>query len=155
MDETYRQKLDELQREYGLVLPQAYADFLLAHEGDGEFVLGDQVWMLASLLPAGWGGMQPLTLDSDFSLDRLPPVPFFRALGMFIQTIGDRFPKIVAFDGEIFPLDRLHAAICIGEDSLDILFLDAINQGVYAFYHDDLSIEKIADSFSDFMEQAE
>ncbi len=155
--EERRQKLDELQEKHGAVLPTEYASFLLENEGGGDVELDGGFWMMASLLPTGWVGVQPLTLDSDFSLDMLPPVPFFRALGMFIQAVGDRFPKaeVTSLDGEPFSFDRLRSATCIGEDNGDILFIDAISQGVYAFYHDDFGIQKIADSFGDFMGQVE
>ena len=153
MSEENRLKLDKLQENYGIILPREYAEFLLGYEGGGDFELDDRFWMLASLLPNGWKGMQPLTLDSDFSLDGLPPVPFFQALSVFIRSVGHRFPKpeVTSLDSELFTFDRLRSATSIGEDNLDILFLDTINQGVYVFYHDDFGIQKIADSFGEFM----
>ena len=115
-----RQKLDELQEKHGAVLPTEYASFLLENEGGGDVELDGGFWMMASLLPTGGVGVQPLTLDSDFSLDMLPPVPFFRApSACLFKQVGDRFPKaeVTSLDGEPFSFDRLRSATCIGEDN--------------------------------------
>lgn len=70
------QTLRALINKYGLNLPTSYFEFLSCDDPNTEIEIDDAYWTLATVMESDCEGQAPLTLDSDFSLDRLEPVPF-------------------------------------------------------------------------------
>ncbi|MEZ9200244.1 SMI1/KNR4 family protein [Shewanella sp. 10N.286.54.B9] len=151
------QVLNSTISKYGLELPKPYLDFLLKDEPELEIEIQDCYWFMATVLPSDWEGQEPLTLESDFSLDRLEPVPFIHALKMFLLTAQEFLHGNVIQNesGSNFTIERLSRGIAIGEENGDLLFIDANSFGVYAFYHDGYYVSEIAGSFDKLLQMVE
>ncbi len=141
----------------GLELPEPYIQFLKNDEPNFEIELDNVYWNMATTLESDWDGQVPLTLESDFSLDRIPPLPFIHALKMFLKSAEEYLEGSViqCVNGENFSIDRLSRGNAIGEDNGNLLFLDVETQAVFAFYHDGFYISKISNSFSDLLRLAD
>ena len=151
------QKLQTLLKSYDLKLPSAYFEFLSCDDPNWEIEIDYAYWTLATLLESDWKGQAPLTLGSDFSLDRLEPVPFVHALKMFLKSAEEFLEDdiIQNENGKNFTTDRLADSITIGEENGDILFIDQETHAVYAFYHDGYYVSQVANSFSELMAKSE
>lgn len=151
------QKLKALINKYNLNFPTSYFEFLSCDDPNWEIEIDYAYWTLATVLESDWEGQAPLTLDSDFSLDRLDPVPFIHALKMFLKTAEEFLENdiIQNENGKNFTTDRLANSIAIGEENGDILFIDQETQAVYAFYHDGYYVSQVANSFSELMAKSE
>ena len=143
--------------KYDLKLPNSYVEFLSKDVPDLEVELDSGYWSMATVLPSDWEGQEPLTLESDFSLDRLEPVPFIHALKMFLLSANEFLQGNIIQNesGSNFTKERLSCGITIGEENGDLLFIDADTQGVYAFYHDGFYVSEIAESFDKFLQIVE
>ena len=150
-------RTDALKRtieKLDLVLPEAYIEYLKSDEPNFELEIDNAYWSMATALESDWDGQAPLTLESEFSLDRITPVPFVYALKMFLRSAEDFLEEgiIQCENGKDFTTERLLNGSAIGEENGDLLFLDSETEAVYAFYHDGFYISKVSDSFSQLLQ---
>ena len=58
-------------------------------------------------------------------------------------------------DGEPYSLDRLAAGLAIGDNNGDVVFLEPTDEySVWIWYHDGSDVERLADSFEQWLEMA-
>jgi len=58
-------------------------------------------------------------------------------------------------DGEPYSLDRLAAGLAMGDNNGDVVFLDPADDcSVWLWYHDGADVERLADSFEQWLEMA-
>ena len=148
-------KVNEIENAIGISFPSGYRQKLIEGSIPTDFEFQNSYWLFASLFSEerkGWASPN-LTLDSGFSIDMKPDIPFIKAISMFVDSyLTDLSQALKADDGTKFSAERLKETFCVAEEENgDYLFIDSENQGVYAFYHDGFDIEKLSDSIDDFL----
>lgn len=155
--ESNRDILKRIVHNKGVELPKDYSDFLISQERFEVIENDIGYWHLASLNEKAWTntGLYPLTLESEYHLNG-KTCSFINATSLFGEIVEEMISDhgTIADDGEIFSKDRLNSAISIAEEeNSDLMFIDTITLKVYALYHDDLSVQKLANNFKELIEE--
>lgn len=59
-------------------------------------------------------------------------------------------------DGEPYALEQLAAGLAIGDNNGDVIFLDPADAySVWLFHHDGTDVERLADTFQEWLERAD
>ena len=127
-------------------LPAAYLAFLEQHDGDTYYLFNDI---------DGWRfyKVEELTEVIRVNRDKVQAIYQLTAFASSIRKhIGDETEDQ---DGEPYSLDRLAAGLAIGDNNGDVVFLDPADEySVWLWHHDGDDVERLADSFEQWLEMA-
>ena len=128
-------------------LPAEYRSFLEEHTGDATYEFDGQDWELATAEE----------LEEETDIDG-KDYPYFSQLQGYVAGMAHAFEgdETEDADGSPYPFSRLQGGIAIGEGNGDILYLDPADAyAVWCFHHDGGDVERLADSFAEWIEEAE
>lgn len=127
-------------------LPPAYQRFLQTHDGSTEFTFNDL---------DGWRLFSRDELVQVIRIGREQEMNIFqlRAFAKLAREFhGDETED---HEGEPYCFERLGAGLAIGDNNGDVLFLDPADaNAVWVWYHDGADVERIADSFDEWLQLA-
>ena len=128
-------------------LPAAYKKFLKTHDGETEYIFDDI---------DGWRFFTTEELTEIIRIDR-QKVMNIHQLQAFAKSVQDHVGEETEDqDGEPYALERLAAGLAIGDNNGDVVFLDPEDSySVWLFHHDGADVERLADSFQEWLEMAE
>ena len=127
-------------------LPTAYQAFLEHHDGEAYYLFNDiDCWRFYST--------EELTKVIRVNRDKIPAI---HQLSAFVSSIREYVgDETEDQDGEPYSLDRLAAGLAIGDNNGDVVFLDPTDEySVWIWYHDGADVERLADSFEQWLEMA-
>jgi hypothetical protein len=127
-------------------LPTAYKAFLEQHNGDTYYLFNDI---------DGWRFDTVDELTEVIRVNR-DKVQAFLQLSAYVSSIRKHIgDETEDQDGEPYSLDRLAAGLAIGDNNGDVVFLDPTDEySVWIWYHDGADVERLADSFEQWLEMA-
>jgi hypothetical protein len=127
-------------------LPASYLAFLEQNHGEAYYVFNEI---------DGWRFYTPEELTEVIRINR-EKVLAIEQLSAYVNSIREHIgDETEDQDGEPFPLDRLAAGLAIGDNNGDIVFLDPADEySVWLWYHDGADVERLADSFEQWLEMA-
>lgn len=127
-------------------LPAAYKKFLKTHDGETEYIFDDV---------DGWRFFTTEELTEIIRVDR-QKVMNIHQLQAFAKSVQDYVGEETEDqDGEPYALERLAAGFAIGDNNGDVIFLDPEDSySVWLFHHDGADVERLADSFQEWLEMA-
>ena len=128
-------------------LPADYEKFLKTHDGETEYVFDDI---------DGWRFFTMEELTEVIRIDRAK-VMNIEQLKAYAKVVEEQIGEETEDqDGEPYALDRLAAGLAIGDNNGDVLFLDPTDSyAVWLFHHDGADVERLANSFKEWLEMAE
>ncbi len=128
-------------------LPAEYTAFLQSHAGDLPYEYDDVSWWFATS-----GALLDATNIDGTEYPYIHQLRgYTRAIAEFIE--GD---ATVDEDENDFPFTRLEAGLTIATGDGDVLFLDPSDDySVWCFHHDGGDVEKLAESFGEWLSDAE
>jgi SMI1 / KNR4 family (SUKH-1) len=127
-------------------LPTAYKAFLEQHDGEAYYLFDDiDGWRFYTI--------EELTEVIRVNRDKVLTIHQLTAFASSIREyIGDETEDQ---DGEPYSLDRLAAGLAIGDSNGDVVFLDPADEySVWLWHHDGADVERLADSFEQWLEMA-
>lgn len=127
-------------------LPTAYNAFLEQHDGEAYYLFDDiDGWRFYTI--------EELTEVIRVNRDKVLAIHQLTAFASSIREyIGDETEDQ---DGEPYSLDRLAAGLAIGDSNGDVVFLDPADEySVWLWHHDGADVERLADSFEQWLEMA-
>ena len=122
-------------------LPSSYVNWLDSGK-NGQIESQGKVWQLKKAEAIS----EELCIDGK-------RLAFYKALGSVAQSLVS-MPPISIEGGSTFDRSRLAEGFAIAEDTFDFLFIDS-DGSVWTFWHSDLSVSKVASSFSDVLSATE
>jgi hypothetical protein len=157
-----KRDVEKFVTKYKLTLPDSYKVFLETHSSFNSYYWKESeddeystLWNLAEINENN-KEQYHLYLDSDFSINKQEPIPFFKAMKYYRQMF-EKFlngKSMTDEDGNHYSFERFESTICIGEEDGDSTYLlldPKDNYAVYLVYHDAYFVKKIAGSFEEFI----
>ncbi len=128
-------------------LPAAYKKFLDAHDGETEYIFDDI---------DGWRFFTTEELTEIIRIDKIK-VMNIHQLEAYAKSVRDYVgDETEDQDGQPYALKRLAAGLAIGDNNGDVIFLDPADAySVWLFHHDGADVERLADSFQEWLDRAE
>jgi hypothetical protein len=127
-------------------LPADYKKFLQTHDGEAEYIFDDV---------DGWRFFATEELTEVIRINREKVMNIY-LLQAFAKSARDHGGDATEDqDGEPYALERLAAGLAIGDNNGDVVFLDPEDShSVWLFHHDGADVERLADSFAQWLEMA-
>ena len=144
-----------LENEVIIELPNDYHEFINQYDGYQEYehpATPGKEWQLAALLPANRCSS---ILDPSFVDGNIKYWQQSVAWADMIEEYTGRDWTKITNSRKRFKLDRLRACITIAEENGDFLLLDPMdNFSVWIYWHDGDDVQRIADSFANWLEKS-
>jgi hypothetical protein len=127
-------------------LPASYRNFLKQHDGETSYTIDDI---------HGWRFYKLEELTKLIRINR-EKVLTIHQLKAYVNAIREfHGDETEDQDGEPYALDRLAAGLAIGDNNGDVVFLDTEDgYSIWVWHHDGADVEKMADSFEQWLESA-
>jgi hypothetical protein len=127
-------------------LPATYEKFLKQHDDQTQYIFDDT---------EGWRFYTIEGLIEVMRIDREKVLTIYQ-LKAFANSIREsQGDETEDQDGEPYSLDRLAAGLAIGDNNGDVIFLDPEDAfSVWIWHHDGSDVERLADSFDQWLEAA-
>ena len=127
-------------------LPTAFQAFLEHHDGEAYYFFNDiDCWRFYTT--------EDLTKVIRVNRDKVLAI---HQLSAFVSCIREHIgDETEDQNGEPYSLDRLAAGLAIGDNNGDVVFLDPADEySVWLWHHDGDDVERLADSFEQWLEMA-